>query len=150
MENITDLLQPHDDSEEELLEELFGHTIDRYQMVLIVCELILAVVIVTGNAFVLALFYQERKCHHISHKYIISMAVSDLMQGIFTAPFIIYLTFGVTVASNECLYALMGGTSFALSSLVIIVATSVDRYWAICHPFSYKAHSTSKIAAGKS
>lgn len=118
---------------------------------LVVCELLLAGVIVAGNLFVLVLFYQEikRKNHHLSHKYIISMAVSDFMQGAFNAPIICYLTFDIAVGSLDCLIALVFGTLFAISSLTIILATTIDRYWAICHPFSYKANSTTKIANGK-
>lgn len=134
--------------ENETFQEFFNTSVNQVHIA-VIFEIFLSIAIVFGNLFVLALFYQERKTHHISHKYIISMAVSDLMQGAFNGPLLIYCTYDITVGSTECFWSLIVGTIFALSSFINIVATSIDRYWAIVHPFSYKAKATHRIAVGK-
>lgn len=127
----------------------YFNEIDNVRNTVIAVELTLVSIIVVGNLFVLALFWQERKYHNTSHKYIISMALSDLMQGLCSAPVVMYLSTGIKVGSTECLNALIIGSSAAIVSLVIIFATSVDRYWAIVHPVSYKTKSTASIAKSK-
>lgn len=144
--NYTEIEYPF--FENETFEEFFI-TSEKQVHIAIVFEIILSIAIVFGNLFVLALFYQERKSHHISHKYIISMAISDLMQGLFNGPIVIYCTHGITIGSRECFWSLIVGTIFALSSFVNIVTTSIDRYWAIVHPFSYKAKATHRLAISK-
>lgn len=124
----------------------YEEALSNARTVVLVIELSLLCIIVMGNSFVLALFWQERKYHNTSHKYIVSMAVSDLLQGVVNAPVIIYLNTGIKIGSDECLAALIIGSSAAIVSLIIIFATSVDRYWAIVHPVSYKTKSTATVA----
>lgn len=120
------------------------------QWTIIGVELALFVFIALGNAFVLALFWQERKNNNkISHKYIISMSISDLLQGLCSATIITYLSTGIKISTVECQAAITIGSTAAVVSLIVILATSIDRYWAIVHPVSYKMKSTENVATSE-
>lgn len=127
----------------------YFEAINGMQWIIVGVELGLLTFIVVGNAFVLALFWQERKYHTVSHKYIISMAISDLLQGLCSATIVTYLSTGVKVGTTECLVAITVGSTAAVVSLIVILATSIDRYWAIVHPVSYKTKCTNGVAISK-
>lgn len=120
--------------------------IENARVTVITIEIVLVTLILIGNSFVLALFWQERKYHNTSHKYIISMAISDIVQGLCSAPVVAFLSTGVKIGSQECLIALIIGSAAAIVSLIIIFITSLDRFWAIVYPVSYKTKSTAKTA----
>lgn len=125
-------------------------TLEDIKTTLMVIEAILGTFIVFGNSLVLYLFYQNRKWLKISHRYIISMAVSDLLQGLLNPGIHIYLAGGLKMTSKSCTYVMVAASTNVLISLCVVFVTCIDRYWAIVHPVVYKTKVTPVIANCKS
>lgn len=107
-------------------------------------------VIILGNALVLLLFYQERRSLKIAHKYIISMAVCDLCMGLLSVPAQIYeMDKKVSVDSVNCPWIVGVITSIVLTSLTVLVASSIDRYWAVRFPHHYRKKASNCVANRK-
>ena len=53
-----------------------------------VCEIIVAIVAVVGNALVLCVFQRERKLRRRTNYYIVSLAAADLLVGLLGMIFI--------------------------------------------------------------
>lgn len=121
-------------------------TLEDVKTTLMVIEVILGTFIVLGNLLVLLLFYQNLKWLKISHRFIISLAVSDLLQGLINPTIHIYLVGGVKIVSTSCTYVMTLASIIIMISLFTVFATCVDRYLAIVHPVMYKTKVTPAIA----
>ncbi|XP_063706153.1 adenosine receptor A3-like [Culicoides brevitarsis] len=109
--------------------------------------IIMSIVIVLGNGLVLLLFYQERKSLKISHKYIISMAFCDLFMGLLSVPTQLYMMDNkVPASSKDCPWIMGVITALVQTSLTVLVASSIDRYWAVKFPHHYRIKAQNWIA----
>lgn len=116
---------------------------------LAVFEIVLCIIIVVTNSFCLLLFFVERKSQKIAHKFIISLSLADLLQGLANPGIHLYLVSGAKIESPYCGLVLTCGITVLLISLFAILATSIDRYWAICHPVCYKTSLSPCVALSK-
>lgn len=117
-----------------------------WHLALNVIEGIQGFLIVICNTFVLGLIMQERGplTAKPSNLHIISMIVSDIFQGLINVPTVMYMSNGVTVSHPNCFPVIFVATTFAFTQIFIIMAMTLDRYWAIVHPLHYKKHMTPK------
>lgn len=111
-------------------------------------EIIIGTVTILGSSLVLALYYHERKSNKNSHRYFTAMAIGDLVQGFVTPTICIYFSFGITVSDPFCFESVTLGTTVVFFSMLLMLAMSVDRYFAIMKPIVYKSKVTKEITYG--
>ena len=114
-----------------------------------VCEVIVAVCAVLGNALVIIVFSKDRKLRRRTNYYIISLATADLLVGLFAIPFAILASIGLPTNLYACLFTVSVLVVLCTISIFCLVAVSVDRYWAIIHPMGYSRNVRTKTAIGK-
>lgn len=115
----------------------------------VVCELLVAVCAVIGNAFVILVFYRERRLRRRTNYYIISLAIADLLVGLLGIPFAILASVGLPTNLHGCLFTVSLLVVLCTISIFCLVAVSVDRYWAILHPMGYSRNVSTKTAIGE-
>lgn len=157
--SITDILIPVDNSPRNLTEterhtlflmSIHNPEIDRYRLAYLTTGIIMAILMSLGNAIVLLLFYQERATLKITHKFVVSMALCDIITGLIFMPAQLYkFEMKVAVYSDKCPWILAVMVAIYQTSMYVLSASSVDRYWAIVHPMSYHVRATSKVANGE-
>lgn len=113
-----------------------------------VCECIVAVLAIVGNAMVICVFRKERRLRRRTNYYIISLAIADFLVGCFGIPFAILASLGLPNALYPCLFSLSLLVVLCTISIFCLVAVSVDRYWAILHPMAYSRNVRTKTAIG--
>lgn len=111
-------------------------------------EIIIGTVTILGSSVVLALYYHERKSGKNSHRYFTAMAIGDLIQGFVTPTICIYFSFGVTVTDPFCFESVIIGVSAVFVSMLLMLAMSIDRYFAIMKPIEYKSRVTKEMTYG--
>lgn len=116
---------------------------------------ILILLCLIGNSLVLIAFVMYRRLRVITHYYILSLAVSDLLVGLVSMP--IWLSYELTgftdipdwinqvkmIEAMEFIDILS-----CISSIVNLAAISVDRFFGIVTPLKHKALMTEKAAIG--
>jgi 7 transmembrane receptor (rhodopsin family) len=114
--------------------------------ILLVCELIMFVTCVFGNAVVCSVMIFKEKFKNSSSMYILSMSVADLLVGLIAIPT------GGLQALNHRPHNFAACTSLLLSIVVIsgasissVFALTIGRFWAICFPFSYNNLDTFRL-----
>lgn len=103
----------------------------------IVSEIICAVLTIIGNSLVLLVYWRERqknKSQKIIHKYIISMALADLLMGLMGIPMAIYVSVGLPHHRFWCLVFLSIQTMFGMVSVLALVAASTAKYISVAYP----------------
>lgn len=126
----------------------FNGVLDDLHIFFLTLEIIIASVTILGSGVVLALYYHERKSDKNSHRYFTAMAIGDLLQGFVTPSICIYFSFGVTVSDPFCIESVIIGVTVVFFSMLLMLAMSVDRYFAIMKPIVYKSKVTKEITYG--
>ncbi|XP_063866307.1 adenosine receptor A2b-like [Scylla paramamosain] len=111
-----------------------------------ISEVLVAVVAVIGNALTITVFVVERKLRRRTNYYIVSLALADLLVGVFGIPFAILTSVGLPRPLWACLFMLSTLLILCTVSIFCLLAVSVDRYWAILHPLRYSRVMTARIA----
>ena len=107
---------------------------------------LLALLIITGNALVVVAFRKIRLRNAIN-MFFVSLAISDLLVGAVSIPLWIYYLscpyFTSCVNTNELVIEFYQGFDVfsALASISNLVAISVERYFAICWPVQHRISS---------
>ena len=112
----------------------------------VISEVLVAVVAVIGNALTITVFVTERKLRRRTNYYIVSLALADLLVGVFGIPFAILTSVGLPRPLWACLFMLSTLLILCTVSIFCLLAVSVDRYWAILHPLRYSRVMTARIA----
>lgn len=115
-----------------------------------ICESLVALFAVVGNAVVIIVFRKERKLRRRTNYYIVSLAAADLLVGLLGIPFAVLASVGLPTNLHACLFTVSLLLVLCTISIFCLVAVSVDRYWAILHPMGYSRHVRTKTALGKS
>lgn len=123
----------------------------KFHFTLNIIQMICTVLIVLCNTIVLLLFYQERRSlmDRLSNLHIISMAFGDIVQGLVNWPAVIYMSFGMTLAHPWCFELALVISTTSVMQIYVILAVTIDRYWAIVYPLHYKRNMTLRKAICK-
>ncbi|XP_043462047.1 adenosine receptor A2a-like [Leptopilina heterotoma] len=113
-----------------------------------VCEILVAIGAIFGNGLVIIIFIRERKLRRRTNYYIISLAVADLLVGLFAIPFAILASIGLPINLHACLFTVSVLIVLCTISIFCLVAVSIDRYWAIIYPMAYSRIVRTKTAIG--
>ncbi|XP_036138705.1 adenosine receptor A2b isoform X2 [Monomorium pharaonis] len=102
-----------------------------------ICEILIAIGAIFGNGLVIIAFVKERKLRKLTNYYIVSLAVADLLVGLFAIPFAILASVGLPPNLHACLFTLSILMVLFTISIFSLMAVSIDRYWAILYPMGY-------------
>ncbi|XP_035204796.1 adenosine receptor A1-like [Stegodyphus dumicola] len=121
---------------------------DELPLTYAICEVAVAILAIAGNLLVVATFALERRLRRVTNLYIISLATSDFLVGLIGVPSAVMARLGLPRnAFQICLLMLSVLVLLCTVSILNLVAVTLDRYWAILHPFCYK-RTMNRRAAG--
>ena len=113
----------------------------------VVTAIMLAIVV--GNGLVVVAIAVDRRLKGVQHWFIGSLAVSDLLVGLFIMPFSLatelmgYWAFGDVI----CQLWLSTDVLLCTASILNLCLISLDRYWSITRPIDYVRRRTPRRAA---
>jgi len=102
-------------------------------------DLAIMLAIVVGNSLVVVAIAVDRRLKGVQHWFIGSLAVSDLLVGLFIMPFSLatelmgYWAFGDVI----CQLWLSTDVLLCTASILNLCLISLDRYWSITRPIDY-------------
>ncbi|XP_067140397.1 adenosine receptor A2a-like [Centruroides vittatus] len=110
-------------------------------------EVIVAIIATIGNLLILVAFCVEKKLRKLTNYYILSLTIADLLVGLVGIPSAILVKIGLPMnAFTSCLMMLSLLMVLCTVSIFNLVAVSLDRYWAILHPFKYYTKMSNRAA----
>lgn len=111
---------------------------------------IIAFVTVVGNIMVMVSFKMDKQLQTISNYFLFSLAIADFIIGAYSIPFFtIQLIENGKWPLSQALCDIWLSIDYMASnaSVMNLLAISVDRYFSVTRPLSYRARRTTKIAA---
>lgn len=110
-------------------------------------EIPIAIAATFGNALVIWAVYYNKRLRSVTNYYIVSLAIADMMVGMFAIPFSLATNAGLP---HNNFYACLFTNSFVValtqSSIFGLLAVALDRFFAVTRPFKYRRVATSKCA----
>lgn len=111
-------------------------------------EVFVAIVSIIGNFLVIVVFCKFKNTRKDTNYYIISLALADLLVGLFGIPCALLTSVGLPENFLACKFMLSLLLVLCTTSILSLLAVSVDRFWAILYPFAYKRIMHSKTIIG--
>ena len=97
-----------------------------------------AILICVSNIIVIIVSKKIRKTGDTSYKFIINLAILELLVGVAIGQGLIFDTFAIAHESRiRCFYQIQSLTLLTSASQFMVTATSLDRYLIICHYTTY-------------
>ncbi|XP_028253594.1 trace amine-associated receptor 1-like [Parambassis ranga] len=108
---------------------------------------LLAVITTCGNLLVIISIIYFKQLHTPTNSLILSLAVADLMVGIILFPFSMAFSFKSCLYFHGLFCKIRGSFDICLSSCSILNlgCISVDRYYAVCQPLTYRAKINHRV-----
>ncbi|CAF3776976.1 unnamed protein product [Rotaria sordida] len=107
-----------------------------------ICLSLIALITALGNIIVLLAFYCDKNLRTINDYFILNMAIADFLVGSFCIPF--YIPFSMTqlwpFGSLFCKIWVTIDDVATMTSVLNIVGISINRYWSIAYPISYRKY----------
>lgn len=100
--------------------------------------------VILGNLLVVIAFLTTSKLKTKTNYFIFSLAVADLLVGLFSVPLWIYFILSLDFMSNLYQYYQLGDIVSGVSSIMHLTCISVERCYAIVAPLKHR-----KISKGK-
>lgn len=114
------------------------------EITFVVINSVILVTTVVECLVVFGLFSQDLKNRRISHNFVISLCIADLVHAILGCGVLIHMSLGLKLIDDLCHWEVTLLTCSHTISLVCTIVTSIDRYYAVAHPFGYQANMTDK------
>lgn len=119
------------------------------EVMFVVINSVILVTTVVECLVVFGLFSQDLRNRRISHNFVISLCIADLVHAILGCGVLIHMGLGLKLIDNVCHLEVTLLTCSHTISLVCTIVTSIDRYYAVAHPFEYQAKMTDQRSYGK-
>ncbi|XP_063705846.1 adenosine receptor A2b-like [Culicoides brevitarsis] len=114
------------------------------EITFLVINSVILVTTVLECLIVFGLLSQDFRNRRISHNFVISLCVADLVHAIFGCGVLIHMASGLKLIDSSCHLEVTLLTTAHTISLVCTIVTSLDRYFAIGHPLEYQAKMTDR------
>uniref|UniRef100_A0A336LA02 CSON006765 protein n=1 Tax=Culicoides sonorensis TaxID=179676 RepID=A0A336LA02_CULSO len=117
----------------------------KFDIAYIIIEIICTFLTIFGNSLVLLVFWHERNkntSQKLIYKYVISMALADLLYGLIGIPLTIFVSFGHPKQRFLCLASILIQTMFGMVSVLALVAASTAKYLSLAHPLWFSTKFT--------
>ena len=121
----------------------------RLSLTYTLCEILVGVVAAVGNSLVCIVFVTDRRLRKQTNYYILSLALSDLLVGVLGVPVALLASVGLPRALGACLVSISVLLILCTTSILNLLAVSVDRFWAILYPMQYARIMTSQLVTGE-
>ncbi|KAK7506988.1 hypothetical protein BaRGS_00001839 [Batillaria attramentaria] len=114
-----------------------GRAITLTDYAYVTSEIVVGVIVILNNALVLLAIVRTEALHKAQYYFFASLASADLLVGILVPPSVILSYWGWPHNFHGCL--LLNSVVILITniSLLSMVAVTLDRYLAICHPVLY-------------
>ncbi|XP_019646488.1 PREDICTED: alpha-2C adrenergic receptor-like [Branchiostoma belcheri] len=101
---------------------------------------------ITGNIFICVAVTSERKLRSVHNRYLVSLAVSDLMVGlVIMPPALVTELLGYWFFGEALCGVFLAVDIFACTASIInLCAISLDRYWSVARPADYRRQGLSR------
>ncbi|XP_043962766.1 trace amine-associated receptor 1-like [Gambusia affinis] len=125
--------------------ELDGQTVTSY--VLNAFVVTWSILIICGNLLVIVSVVYFKQLHTPTNYLILSLAVTDLLVGALVLPFSTILSLSSCWNSSYLLCKMRGLFDILLcaSSILNLCCISIDRYYAVCHPLTYRSKMNVRV-----
>lgn len=96
--------------------------------------------IIMGNLLIILSIWKSSSFHKMTYFFLVSLAVSDLLNGVLTVPLYIGWLHNASLFSNPvaCYFILSNSLFLSVASILNLLIVTLERFFAICYPFFYK------------